>query len=488
MIKSRAKKLVAPMAHQQESLNHDDTTPIVFDTSDPGTGKTAVRIWAFARRRRLGGSKRAGCLLVLAPRSLLRAAWANDFAKFAPDLRVSVATAANRKQAFDEDADVYITNHDAVKELLKLPKGFWAKFSDLVIDESTAYKHHTSQRSKAIARLSACFKRRACLTATPTSNGICDIWHQVYLLDGGKHLGPNFYGFRNQVCEPEQVGRNAHAVKWHDKSGAEEAVFGLLKDIVIRHKFEECVDIPKTHTYTVPYQLTAKQFKAYEQMAETQLMPLLASQISAAVAAKFGAGAKPTLTAVNAAAVTTKLLQISSGAVYDGTGAGKYTILDRTRYETIMDMVEVRKHPLVLFYWQHQCDLLTEEAEKRGLTYCVFDGDSNDAERNAMVANYQLGKYDVMFGHPKTVGHGLTLTEGTSTIWTGPTYDLEWWKQASRRQARIGQKLKTEVVVMLAENTIEERIYHDILMSKSNRMTNLLDLFGSMKERESVAA
>ena len=211
MITSRARALIKPMAHQVKSLAHDKKSPLVFDMSDPGTGKSYVRICAFAERRRKGG----GCLLVLAPRSLLRAAWANDFAKFAPDMRVSVATADNRADAFAADADVYITNHDAVKQLVKMKPAQLAKFDELVIDEATAYKHHTSQRSKAALKISRLkhIKRKSVLTATPTSNGICDIWHLVLLLDGGQRLGPLFFNFRSSVCEPEQVGHNAHAIK-----------------------------------------------------------------------------------------------------------------------------------------------------------------------------------------------------------------------------------------------------------------------------------
>ena len=100
-----------PMTHQVVSIKHNDKSNIVFDVSDPGTGKTFVRIIGFAKRRKAGG----GCLLVLAPRSLLRSVWVNDIAKFAPSLRVSVADANNREAAFAEDADVYITNVDAVK-------------------------------------------------------------------------------------------------------------------------------------------------------------------------------------------------------------------------------------------------------------------------------------------------------------------------------------------------------------------------------------
>lgn len=460
MIKSRARALAkdAPMAHQKESLKHDRISPEVFDASDPGTGKTAVRIWAFAERRRRGG----GCFLVLAPRTLLRTAWANDFKRFAPDMRVSVASAENRVAAFDANADVYVTNHDAVKDLAKRPKKFWEKFSEICADESTAFKHHTSQRSRSalkIFRMSS-FDRRSILTATPTSNGITDIHHQVLLLDGGKRLGPSFYAFRNSVAEPEQMSRfNKNAVKWHDKEGAEEAVYGLLNSIVIRHKRDDCIDIPATHTYTQEYELPKKQRQVYNAMAEAQLLVLK----------------KTKLTAINAAAVATKLLQIASGAVYDNDGVPH--LVDAGRYELLMDMVEARTHPVLFFYWKHQRDALIAQATKRGLKYGVLDGEASDRSRSELVLGYQAGVFDVLLAHPKSAAHGLTLTKGTSIIWSGPTYDLEWFKQGNMRQARIGQTKKTEVVTVIATDTIDRKVYDEILVPKGERMGTLLDLF-----------
>jgi hypothetical protein len=469
VIKSRARQLIKPMKHQLVSLKHDKTTPIVFDASDPGTGKTAVRIWAWAERRRKGG----GCMLVLAPRSLLKVAWANDFAKFAPDMKVSVASADNREKAFTAEADVYITNHDASKWLVKQKAPFWKRFigGDVCADEVTAYKHHTSQRSRAALRIfqpakTKTFTHKSVLSATPTSNGVCNIWHPVALLDNGLRLGGSFYGFRNSVAAPEAASKvNKDAINWIDKEGAEEAVFGLISDIVIRHEFEKCVDIPKTHRYSVEYELTPKQRKAYDDMDIARVLVL---------------GDKKTgvkMTAVNAAAVATKLCQIASGAVYDNDKIKQ--IIDLSRYEAIIDMVEVRKHPLVFFFWKHQRDALVAEATARKMRFAVIDGDTSDAERSAIEAVYQSGGYDVLFGHPKSLAHGWTLTAGTSTIWSGPTHDLEWWLQGSRRQARIGQKEKTEIVVCLAKDTIEERIYHEILMPKDGRMKTLLDLFAS---------
>lgn len=455
--------MIKPFKHQLTSLKHNDKTPIVFDVSDPGTGKTYVRITAFAKRRAKGG----GCLLVMAPRSLLRTVWFNDFKKFAPHLKVSVADADNRAEAFAADADVYVTNIDAAKWLVQQKPAFFKKFSELDIDESTAYKHHTSQRSKAIAKVAKYFKYRCCMTGTPNGNTITDIWHQVQLLDDGKRLGFSFYKFRDAVCTPNQVGRQAQMIKWTDKDGAEEVVFGLLSDIVIRHRFEDCVDIPANHQYPLEYELTAKQLRAYLELEATQML-LLNAKNSAVVA-------------INAAAVATKLLQVASGAVYDGTG--EYQVVDRARYELILDLIEQRKHSLTFFLWKHQRDLLVEEAEKRGIKYCVLDGGTSDRDREEMVMGYQAGVYQTMFAHPKSAAHGLTLTKGTATIWSSPTYDLEIFKQGSKRQHRMGQTEKTETIVIVAKDTIEQKVY-DSMLAKDARMTNLLDLFGTLTPTE----
>lgn len=464
--------MIKPFAHQIISLKHNDKNPIVFDTSDPGTGKTYVRIMAFAKRRAKGG----GCLVVLAPRSLLRSVWLADIKKFAPHLTVAIANASNRKAAFNEVVDVYVTNLDAAKWLAAQKPVFFKRFGkdpELDIDESTAYKHHTSQRSMAVAKIRRYFTFVCLMTGTPNSNSITDVWHQAMILDGGQRLGNSFYKFRESVCTPQQVGRSAHAIKWHDRDGAEEAVFGLLSDIVIRHRFDDCVDIPPNHQYTMDYEMTPKQLTAYRTLEDTQML-WLGKQ-------------KAALLAINAAAVRTKLLQIASGAVYDGTGG--YVMIDAGRYEMVLDLVEQRKHSLVMFLWKHQRDLMIAEAEKRGVRYCVIDGGTSDRDRNELVQGYQAGVYQVMFGHPASIAHGLTLTRGTATIWPSPTDNLEWFVQGSKRQHRISQTQKTETVVIIAKGTFDEDAWAN-LSGKDARMKNLLSLFdmtaGHMRKQKKI--
>ena len=459
-----------PDPHQVISLQHAEANPRALDFSDAGTGKTPVALWAYAKRRRRAG---AGCLLVICPRTLMTNVWLNSVRKFTPYLKAVVAKAENREEAFAEDVDIYITNTDAVKWLTKQNKKFFARFTDLVNDESSAFKHHTSQRSKALAKIRTHFTHRRLMSGTPASRSITDVWHQAYIVDDGQRLGNSFYAFRNSVSTPKQVGRDPNALRWEDKEGAEDAVFGLLSDIVVRHNFDDVVKIPERQTYTVPYTLAPKHMKAYYAMEKQQFLTYQDK-------VKRG-----TVTAVHAASVRGKLLQIASGAVYaDMDDKGQPThVLDTDRYGLVMDLAVESPHSLVMFLWRHQRDLLVKEADARGLSFAVLDGDANDALRENIEAEYQAGAYDVLIAHPQTVAHGLTLTRGTTTIWASPTDNTEWFKQGNRRQARRGQTQATRVVTVIAEGTVDQAAY-DNCIGKGLREDSLLGLFEKFTTEE----
>lgn len=441
-------------AHQEQSLKFLKSRQRVLDFSEPGTGKTGVHLLDFAARRKKGG----GCALVLAPKSLLYAAWASDLYKFTPGLSVSVATATNREAAFSAAADLYVTNHDAAKWLAAKPKKFFARFDTLIIDESDAYKHATSQRSKAVARISKYFTHRRVLCGTPASNSITDLWHQALICDDGIRLGTSFFAFRAATCQPEQVGPRANMVKWVDKEGAESAVAGLLSDIVIHHKLRECVDLPENHEYSVPFPLSKKAQAAYKQMEQMQIMWLKD---------------QPQVTAINAAVAKNKMLQIASGAVYNDEG--EYSVVCRERYELVADLVEARPHTVVFFIWEHQRNELIAEFRKRGLSYTLIDGSVSDSDRRIAVDGFQAGAFRVFLAHPQAAGHGLTLTRATATVYCSPTYNLTHYLQGKRRIERIGQTQKTETIVVIAPGTLDEDAWAR-MQGKRERQDSFLEM------------
>lgn len=430
--------LIPPLYdHQQATVDKLADTPILFDMSDPGTGKTRAHLEAFWRRRQAGGGK----LLVIATKSTLQPAWGNDIDRFFPGMRYAVAYAHNRERAFMQDVDVYITNHDAVKWLATHTK-YLDGVDSLVVDESTAFKNPQTQRSKALRKLAQRFKYRELLTGTPNPNTVTELWHQVLILDNGERLGQSFYKFRNTVCEPVQVGPRPEMLEWKDKPGVEAAIFDLLSDISIRHKFEDCVSIPPNTVTGVYFDLPKRALTAYEDMRDNAMMLVDGDEA---------------VTAVHAASVTQKLLQIAAGAVYKGDGT--YALIDTERTELVMDLVEERAHSIVAFIWKHQRDMLVASAQARGYAFGVIDGDTSASERTRLVESFQAGQLKVLFAHPQSAGHGLTLTKGTATIWTSPTWNAEHYEQFNHRIYRAGQTQRTETIHVCAKGTLDERVY-----------------------------
>lgn len=438
--------------HQLETVRRAGQQ--LFDMSDPGTGKTLPELEEFARRR----AKNDGPMLVLAPKSILQPAWAQDIKNFYPSLTYSVAYAHNREKAFKVPADVYLTNHDAATWLVKNQR-WLPKFSTCALDESTAFKNPSAERSKAVKKFVRDIEYRRCMSGTPNPNTILELWHQMYLLDEGERLGDSYWAFRSSVCEPVQTGPGVNHLEWVDKDGVQSVVYDLIKDICVRHKFEDCISIPERTVTYYDIELPPRLQRAYDEMKRHRMLEL-------------GDGA---VLAPQASAVLQKLLQIASGSLYAGD---KTEILDDGRAELVMDLIEAREQCLVAFIWKHQRDALIEAARKRGFTYGVIDGDeTNNNARAEIVRRYQAGEIRVIFAHPKSASHGLTLTAGNTTIWTSPTWSLEAWEQFNRRQYRNGQTKKTQIIMIRAKASVEERVYTAL-----ERKQNAMDIFRELVE------
>ena len=443
-------------AHQTETTNFILKHPRCLITSDPGTGKTRAVLDALIT---LGNKT-----LVIAPLSILEAAWVDDIKKFQPHLTYGVAYAKNRAKVFaDTELDIVITNFEAVNFLHKNPQ-LLERFDTLVVDEFTAFKNKDSKRSKNLKQIVSCFDNRIFMSGTPNTNTILDVWHPVLCVDDGKRLGNRFYSFRNQVCTPRF---NGFANEWTDKPGIEQTVAQLLNDINIRHALEECIDLPDNVTRIMHTDLTRDVKRMYDTLAEESVLYT-----------KQG-----TINAVNAGARVKKLLQLVSGAVYDEVGDTKY--IHQHRYDMIMDLLEVRKHSLVAFNWKHERNALTQLAEKKGFSYEVIDGETPAHKRVDIVGRFQAGQIKILFAHPQSASHGLTLTKATTCIWCSPTYNAEHFQQFNRRIHRAGQSSKTETILIAARNTWEEKVYEK-LNGKLGKMENLLHVLNKLHNQEVV--
>ena len=442
--------------HQKESLAFFEKTPIGFDMSDCGTGKTLVQIeWLRAHL----GDKRA---LIVCPKSLMHAAWETDFARFAPEITIGFSHAGKWRKAFDDGVQVVIVNTDGVKNI---DEKWLTDFDTLIVDESSAFKHHTSARSKALLKLAKHFKYRHLMSATPATNSITEIWHQVKILDHGERLGTAFTNFQTACCTPVQAGKVQRVftkegkerligpVRWVDKPGIQVIVSALIEDITVRHKFEDCVDIPELFEYEREYVLDEGHQASYDAFLKDWILEVKDVPLSA----------------VNAGSYAQKLLQLSSGATY--LDDGSFAVFNDGRYEFILDLAEEYNHCVVFYIWRHQLECLKRHANQRGLSYAVWD-----SSKPEIAKQFQDGEYRILFAQPASAGHGLTLTRAQATIWASPTYNLEHYLQGIKRIHRIGQKQKTQSVMVLANTKLEKRVY-EALRNKEMNLVNLLGEF-----------
>lgn len=443
--------------HQEETAQFLTKNPRAFITSDPGTAKTRSVLEGFLRTRKPGDR-----LLALATLSILESAWLDDIRRFTPELTAGIAHGRKKEEVIlDPRYDVVISNHDGIKWIAKDIKKFITNnprpFTHMPVDEFTAFKNN-NQRSKALRKVINTIPHRWFMSGTPTPNKSTDIWLPALLVDDGQRLGTQFFAFRHQMCVPTQTGPHPTHVEWVDKPGAIEMVADLLRDITIRHKLEDCIDMPEHVVTDIKINLPPDILRQYRELEKRSILQLKNGEV----------------TGIHAGALATKLLQLMSGAVYDKDGAPLRVHTDR--YQLVMDLVAEREHCLVAFNWQHEKTGLIEQAEKYGFTYAVIDGTVPASKRPKIVEQFQAGEIRVLFAHPQSASHGLTLTKGTTTIWCSPTQNAEHYEQFNHRIYRAGQKRRTETIRIAARGTREQRAYEN-LANKVNRQSSLLGLF-----------
>ena len=169
--------------------------------------------------------------------------------------------------------------------------------------------------------------------------------------------------------------------------------------------------------------------------------------------------------ASTAASLSTKLHQMANGAVYDENGKVKH-IHDR-KIEALEDLVEAANgKPVLIAYWfKHDLERITSTAKftARHLNTAQDFKDWND------------GKIPVALIHPASAGHGLNLQSGGSTlVWFGLTWSLEFYQQTNARLYRQGQKESVVIHHIITKGTVDEKVLRD-LNSKDRTQNSLLE-------------
>jgi len=442
-----------PHDYQQYAIDFIETHPVSAVLLEMGLGKSSIALTALANL--LFDSFEAHMVLVIAPLRVARDTWPDELAKWEHlshlTHAVAVGSAAERKQALLERADITIINRENIPWLLE-QSGVPFTYDTIVIDELSSFKNHKAKRFKALMAARPRVKRVIGLTGTPSSNGLMDLWAQFKLLDMGARLGRFIGQYRNAYFTPDK--RNAQVVfTYKPQPDAERRIYDRIGDIAISMKSTDHLIMPELITAEVQVHLSKTESKHYEQMKHDLVLSLPAGEITAA----------------NAAALAGKLCQMANGAIYDEDGTIHH--LHDRKLDALEDLIEAANgKPLLVAYWfKHDLARIADRLRSLGIEFEALDDGGS-------IKRWNAGQIPVALIHPASAGHGLNLQAGGSTlVWFGLTWSLELYQQTNARLWRQGQQSETVVIHhIITKDTIDERIM-DALEHKDKTQARLID-------------
>ena len=375
-------------------------------------------------------------VLVIAPKRVAEDTWTSEAEKWdhLRNLTFSkvLGSAAQREKALEVDADIYLINRENVVWLVERLRKDWP-FDMIVVDELSSFKSNQAKRFKSLRTVRPLATRFVGLTGTPAPNGLMDLWPEVYLVDRGERLGKTITGFRDRYFYPGK--RNGFTVySWEPKEGTEEAIHEKISDICISMKAEDYLQLPEQIVNDIRIRLAPAEMQKYQEMEKEKLMELDGQEI----------------TAISAAAVWGKLLQLANGAVYDNDGA--VTVLHERKLDALEEILEAScGHPVLVFYnFRHDYDRL---AERFGRFNPRTIKNSED------IRDWNTGRIPLMLAQPASMGHGLNIQAGGHIIvWFGLNPSLELYQQANARLHRQGQKEAVIIHRLIVEGTVDEDV------------------------------
>jgi SNF2 family DNA or RNA helicase len=381
-----------------------------------GAGKTAITLTAMWEMLRDDHVKR---FLVLAPKRVCTDVWPVEQPKWAPmaSLAVAVGTPKERMTALKSNARIVVTNYDNIQWLAEQKLNFDA----IVFDELTKLKNPSGTRFKALLKVMDPITVRWGLTGSFTSNGLEDVFGQCKIVDQSL-LGRAKGAFMQQYF----VLINKDFGEWEPRKGSLEQVMKRIKPATFVLEPGEYKDkLPPLRTVEVRCKMDMVD---YNKMKKDFVLD--------------------DVVAVNAAVVTQKLQQMSSGFLYSDNGP---IWLSSHKFDRLEELLDENQHANTLVVYQYQEELAELERRFGHLTTL----DHPDA-----IERWNRGEVRLLAVHPKSAGHGLNLQHGGHHIvFLSLPWSLELYEQTIGRLHRSGQRHDVWCYVFLTDATVDEKIW-----------------------------
>lgn len=421
---------------QREAMPWLLERPKALYAAGMGLAKTRSMLELFQFRRLLGEVR---AMVVIAPRSVALLTWPAEAKLWAPHLKVHVMPKVGY---FWSDSDVYVLNYENIHKLVDLvnrTKVCAAKM--LVLDECTCARSPSAKRMQLLGPILRKVPYVYGLTGTPTPNSYHDLYGQFKaIFQRDSPFGTNIKGFEREFFDQDYNGWN-----FEFREEKRQEFLHLIRPYMLTQKQSEYLDLPDVDYIDIEVPLGRGLMGQYRAFKKTLLTEIDGKRV----------------TAVSAAVLIGKLLQFTSGKVFN---EDKEVLFSHDEKHKALARIKDRPM-LVMRHFTH--------TKIRGAV--EFKPGLDEA--------WNRGEIPLMAGHPKSMGIGLNLQAGGHTMcWFSMTHSLLYEQQAVSRLHRTGQENPVRVYRLICPGTVDEAV-KECLRSKDGNQSSLMTALQYVREK-----
>lgn len=420
-----------------------------------GMGKTSATLMYLKHLLEFGLAKK---ILIIAPLRVAMSVWpmeTKNWKQFS-DLNIVpiVGLPAKRIKTINSNCAIHTINYEQLDWLVSYfeERGGWP-FDTVILDESTKVKgfrtRQGTKNAKALSKVIHKTKHVKELTGSPVANGLKDLWGQAWMLDKGKRLEDSYGKFTNRWFK---LGFDGFSVK--PLPNAEKEIREAVRDLYLTVDPKDYFDLKEPIVNNLYVPLPESAFKYYKEMEEVFFVTLARELKEHKV-----------IEAVNAAVLTQKLLQISSGCLYT-KGSEEWVELHDEKIKALEDVIEEASGAPVLVAYYYKFD------KHRILKH--FGSKARELDKNpTTIDKWNNGEIPILLAHPQSAGHGLNLQHGGNILaFFGVDWNLEYRLQMLERigpvrQVQSGYNRNVFVHNILSNAPIDSMVLERITTKKS---------------------
>lgn len=442
---------------------------------DMGGGKTKLILDILTNRKHKNKLQKT---LIITPNDNVMYGWADQVKLHSKDLTY-VCIEGKRQRRYDlfttEQKDLYIITYAGLQVLFcetktretydkkskskrilseKAIKEMFVGFNHLILDESQMVKTPTSLTFKICKHLANKTHYRYGLTGTPMKD-VLDLWSQFYLIDKGYTLGTSFSFFKEAFLSCKQ---GYFAPIWTLPKRNEKWLHKRMKNRSIRYTEEELkLDLPEKVFNTIKFKLSKEQLQDYNKIVQ---------------------GIKnknyPSLEIKN---IFAALKQITSGFLkIDPEEKIFLPYTNNPKLNAMLELLEsVPEGRKVIIYNEfiYSGDLIAALLKKNKYKFTRLYSKTKNKKEEEEKFKYSKD-HNILVSNSKSGGVGLNLQVANYVIYYEMPVSPITRKQSIKRAHRSGQTRTVFYYDLLAEKTVEQKIY-DNLKNNEDIIDKIID-------------